>query len=80
MTDMTEKKFGVQPLDKLMTEMKLEDADLVNASTQQLTFKMVKKARKGRRLTSKVKYKVLNAINALSPDRKIKLRHLFNYK
>lgn len=77
---MTENDFGIQPVDKLMKEMNLEDADLVKASTQQLTFKMVKKARKGRRLTPKVKYKVLNALQALNPDRNIKLRHLFNYK
>jgi hypothetical protein len=77
---MTENDFGVQPLDRLMTKMNIEDTDLVKASTQQLTFKMVKKARKGRRLTPKVKYKVLNALNALDPDYKFKLRHLFNYR
>ena len=38
----------ISPLDELMTELGLSNADLVKASTEQLTFKMVQKARGGR--------------------------------
>lgn len=55
------------PLDELMTERGLSNADLVKASTEQLTFKMVQKARKGKPLTPNVQNKILAALKVLVP-------------
>jgi hypothetical protein len=71
--------LGVQPIDELMAKLGLTNADLVKASTQMLTFKMVQKARKGRRLTLNVQQKVLNAIRAAKPENNLALKDLFNY-
>ena len=71
--------LGVQPIDELMTKIGLTNADLVNASAQMLTFKMVQKARKGRRLTLNIQQKILNAIRAAKPENNITLKDLFNY-
>ena len=56
---------GVQPLDKLMTELGLTDANLVDKSTNALTFRMVAKGRKGRRIKLRTQCKILRALNAL---------------
>ena len=55
------RELGEQPLARLMAERELEPADLVAASTEQLTHKMVKRAMKGRRLTANTMGKVLRA-------------------
>ncbi|MBF0593556.1 MAG: hypothetical protein HQL22_01165 [Candidatus Omnitrophica bacterium] len=70
---------GVQPLDALMTSLALSNADLVNASTQQLTFKVVHKGRTGRYLTPNAQHKILEALRTLKPERNFALRDLFNY-
>ncbi len=69
-----------QPLDLLLTRLGLTNADLVNASTEQLTFKMVNKGRKGRRLSPNVQEKILNALLAAKPDLKVRRRDLFRYE
>ena len=74
-----EKEFGLQPLDVVMIKWKLTNNDLVNASTQQLTHKMVAKGRKGRRLTMNVQNKILAALNTLRPEASLSHRDLFNY-
>ena len=61
---------GVQPLDALMTKLGLSNHALVAASTEQLSHKVVQKARKGRRLTCKAKTKILNALHAALQDRR----------
>jgi len=48
-----------------MTELGLSNADLVKASTEQLTFKMVQKARKGKPLTPNVRNKIIAALKTL---------------
>lgn len=53
------------PLDELMIEGGLSNADLVKASTQQLTFKQVQKARQGKPLTPNVRNKIIAALEAL---------------
>lgn len=68
-----------QPLDSLMTRLSLTNADLVRASTEQLTFKMVQKGRKGRRLTPHIQEKILNAILKMRPELKFRRRELFHY-
>lgn len=74
-----EKDFGVQPLDAVMTRLELSNHDLVSASTQQLSHKMVQKGRRGRRLTLKVQQKILTAVLAAKPDVRLALQDLFNY-
>ena len=69
-----------QPLDTLMTKLGLVNADLVNASTEQLSFKMVQKGRKGRRLSTNIQEKILRALLSVKPELKVKRRELFVYE
>lgn len=73
--------FGPQAFDRILTEHHLANKDIVKASTEPITFKMVQKGRKGRRLTRKVQIKLLNALNHLLTEEEppYKLRDLFNY-
>ena len=68
-----------QPLDTLMTRLGLSNANLVEVSTEQLSFKMVQKGRKGRPLTPNVQDKILNALLKLKPELKVRRRELFHY-
>lgn len=52
-------------LDRIMTERNISNADLVKASTEQLTFKQVHKARLGKSITPNIQYKVINALNTV---------------
>ena len=78
--------LGTQPLDEIMKSGNVSNHDLVAASTEQLTHKMVARGRKGRRLKRKVQLKILDALNAysksLSPEthRVYSLPDLFSYK
>ena len=76
---MTERDLGPQPIDTLLTTWGKSNADVVSVSTKQLSHKMVQKARKGRRLTPNVQYKILAAITTLKPDAGLTLKDLFNY-
>lgn len=70
-----------QPLDALMTKLGLSNADLVKASTEQLSFKMVQKGRTGdRRVSPNVQEKILNALAAAKPTLKLRRRDLFRYE
>jgi hypothetical protein len=71
--------LGTQPLDALMTQHGLSNHALVAASTEQLSHKVVQKARQGRRLTPKAKTKILNALHNALPEQKFFHRDLFNY-
>ena len=77
--DGLETNYGPQPIDALMSERGLSNADIVRASTEQLTFKMVQKARKGRRLTPNIQNKILEAVRTVCPDQNFALKDLFNY-
>ncbi len=79
MPDETERNLGPQPVAALMAELSLKPNDLVAASGEQLTHKMVARACKGRRLTPNVQAKVLRALNAAS-GRQYTLEQLFNYR
>jgi hypothetical protein len=70
--------LGPQPIAKLMAELNLKPVDLVSNSNQQLTFKMVSRAVKGRRLTPRIQYKVLNALNK-AVAKTYQLNDIFNY-
>ena len=67
----------VQPLDALMTQLGLTNAQLVHASTAQLSFKMVQKARKGRRLSPNMQTKILAALLTIKPDLNLRPQDLF---
>ena len=78
MDDGIERDLGPQPIAAILAKYNLKPHDLVAASTQQLTHKMVSRAAKGRRLTLNVQIKILNALNAAS-GKNYSLRDLFNY-
>jgi hypothetical protein len=59
-----ERNLGSQPLDTIMDAKGLIANDLVSASQDQITHKMVARGRKGRRLTRKVQFKLIKALNA----------------
>lgn len=58
-----ERNLGEQPLVRLMEEAGVTPRDLVAAAPAPITFKMVARARKGRRLTPRAQHKILEALN-----------------
>ena len=74
----TERHIGPQPIADLMQQLQLTAHDLVVASTEQLTHKMVARAIKGRRLTSNGKGIVQRAMNQATGN-VYKQAQLFNY-
>jgi hypothetical protein len=84
--DASDLNLGTQPLDAIMLAADLTNHDLVAASPDHITHKMVARARKGRRLKRKVQLKILDALNAHAKakgDGEAKaytLADLFNYK
>jgi len=73
-----EQNLGVQPIANLMETLGLKPHDLVEASTEQITHKMVARAVKGRRLTANTKSKVLRAMGCAAGKPYV-LSDLFNY-
>ena len=73
-----ERDLGEQPLARLLTELGLKPHDLVAASTEQITHKMVQRGCKGRRLTRNVQGKLLRALNTASGNT-YALSDLFTY-
>ncbi len=71
------RNLGEQPIARILSELGLKPHDLVAASTEQITHKMVARARKGRRLTPHVQRKILDALNAAT-GRTYALQDLFN--
>ncbi|MGD9612747.1 MAG: hypothetical protein AB7V22_07570 [Kiritimatiellia bacterium] len=57
-----ELNHGEQPIARLMAELALKPGDLVAASAEHITFKMVTRACKGRRLTPRVQAKIRRAL------------------
>jgi len=75
---MPDREFGTQPIDAKMLELGLDNHALVAVSTEQLTHKMVSKARNGRFLSSNVRQKVQRAFNKAT-NSNCTLADLFNY-
>lgn len=73
-----ERNLGEQPIALIMKDLDLNPHDLVAASTEHITHKMVSRACKGRRLTPNVQSKIRNAVNKVS-EREYPLSDLFNY-
>ena len=78
MRDNIERNLGVQAIADIMAKHGLGAGDVVSASSEQLTYKMVARACKGRRLTINSQTKVLKAIN-LAAGMEYSLSDLFNY-
>ena len=70
--------LGVQPFDSILEELGISNHELVAASTEQITHKMVTRGRKGRRLTVNVQGKLHRALNVAS-GKQFELGELFNY-
>ncbi|MEP3481119.1 MAG: hypothetical protein ABJZ55_17860 [Fuerstiella sp.] len=73
-----ERNLGRQPIADVMEKLELKPHDLVVASPQQLTHKMVQRAAKGRRLTDNTKSKVIAALEAAT-QKSFQPSELFNY-
>jgi hypothetical protein len=78
MNNEIQRELGEQPIAKIMAEYGLKSNDLVSSSTEQITHKMVSRAAKGRRLNSKIQYRLLNALNKVA-GKQYTLKDLFNY-
>lgn len=77
-TDDAGRDYGVQPIAAILESRKLKPHDLVAASTEQLTHKMVSRACKGRKLSRRVQQKITNALNTAT-EQNYTLRDLFTY-
>jgi len=78
MNEMINHNLGEQPISGIITRLGLSSQDLVAASTEQLTHKVIGKACKGRRLTTHMKAKVCRALNQASGN-EYKITDLFDY-
>jgi hypothetical protein len=74
----TEHDLGEQPIAALIAKHNLKSHDLVAASTEQITHKMVSRACKGRKLSRNVQFKILRALNAAA-EQTYTLKDLFTY-
>jgi hypothetical protein len=61
----------------ILTQLNLSNDDLVQASTEQLTFKQVQKARLGKPITSNIQGKITRALNACGQGHRYVQRDLF---
>jgi hypothetical protein len=73
-----ERNLGIQPIAKIISDAGLKPHDLVSASDEQITHKMITRACKGRRLTINTQIKVLNALNNAT-EKNYSLSEVFNY-
>lgn len=73
-----ERNLGEQPIARIMADNGLKAQDLVAASTEQITHKMVARACKGRRLTRNVQAKIRRALNQAG-GKEHAMAELFNY-
>jgi hypothetical protein len=75
--------LGVQPLDAVLTELGVTNHELVEKCGEGLTHKAMARARRGRRLTSRMKLRITQTLNALLKKREVekqyRTRDLFNY-
>ena len=76
--DPMERNLGEQPIARILAEKGLTAGNLVSASTENITYKMVSRACKGRRLTPHVQIKICNALNSAS-GKVFTVTDLFNY-
>lgn len=60
---MSDLELGTQPIEQRMEAWGITNQDLVNASTEQLTYKQVQRAKSGRKLTLKMMFKLARSFN-----------------
>ena len=72
-------EYGPQLLDEVLGKLDLKNDDLVKHSKLQLTHKQVQKARKGRRVTTNIKNKIVMALNDCVGEGQFNVSKLFNY-
>ena len=77
--DSGSRDLGKQPISAIMALHGLKAHDIVAASTEQITHKMISRAVKGRRLTPNVQRKILGALNKAA-GKKYSLKDLFLYE
>ncbi len=75
----TSRNLGPQPLAGLLEVHGLAPKDLVKASSEQITHKMVTRGAKGRWLTANVRGKLLRALN-VATGQAYGQGELFNYR
>ncbi|MHC5156821.1 MAG: hypothetical protein ACYSOZ_01805 [Planctomycetota bacterium] len=73
-----QRDYGPQPIAALMAKHNLKAHDLVAASTEQITHKMVARACKGRKLSRRVQLKLVNSLNTAS-EKSYTLKDCFTY-
>lgn len=73
-----DRNLGEQPLAALMKALNLTPHDLVEASPEPMTHKMVKRAAKGRWCTKNTRTKVCAALNEAA-GKEYTLNELFSY-
>jgi hypothetical protein len=73
-----QRDFGPQPIEELLKKHGLTHHDLVAASTEQITHKMVSRACKGRKLSRRVQLKLVGALNNATEEQYV-LKDLFTY-
>ena len=73
------REYGLQPIATILSERQITNHQVVEASTEQLTHKMMAKACRGRFLSSKVRQKILRAVNKVTGEQ-FKLSDLFTYR
>ena len=73
-----QREYGPQPIAELMAKHNLKANDLVAASTEQITHKMVSRACKGRKLSRRVQLKLVHALNNAAEEN-YTLKDLFTY-
>ena len=73
-----EHNLGEQPITLILSELNLGSKELVSASTDSITFKIINRACKGRRLTPRIQTKICNALNNCC-DKEFSIKDLFNY-
>lgn len=74
----TEHNLGPQPIIELLEKHNLKSHDLVAASTEQITHKMVSRGCKGRKLSRRVQLKLVNALNTAT-EQNYTLKDCFTY-
>ena len=73
-----ERNLNEQPIARILVENKLTNSDLISASKENITYKMLARACKGRRLTPHVQVKICNALNRATA-KAFTVKDLFNY-
>jgi len=73
--------YETQPLDSILEKLNISNHDLVAASTEHLNHKMVKKGRKGKAISRRIHFKILNALNSLTSEdaKDYTIKNLFTY-